>query len=67
MNFFFTTGLINPFPSMSSDRRFFVKNKNINFARRNEPGYNAPSAPKSKAGGGYPSKQPFFKQAVKRK
>jgi hypothetical protein len=43
------------------------KHKELTFATRNVPGYNTPTAPKSKAGGGYPSHQPFFKQTVKRK
>lgn len=35
-----------------------MKHKHITFATRNQPGYNVPAAPKSKAGGGYPSRQP---------
>ena len=44
-----------------------MKHKHITFATRNLPGYNAPSAPKSKAGGGYPHKQPalFSKKGKK--
>lgn len=36
-----------------------MKHKHITFATRNVPGYNPPSAPASKKGGGYPHKQPF--------
>lgn len=45
------------------------KHKHITFATRNEPGYNPPSAPTSKKGGGYPHKQlPLFsKNHSKRK
>lgn len=33
-----------------------MKHKHITFATRNVPGYNAPSAPASRKGGGYPLK-----------
>jgi len=45
-----------------------MKHRHITFATRNLPGYNPPSAPKSKTGGGYPHKQPakFSKKAAKK-
>lgn len=43
-----------------------MKHKHITFATRNVPGYNAPQPAASKKGGGYPHKQPFFKNADKK-
>lgn len=44
-----------------------MKHKHITFATRNVPGYNAPQPTASKKGGGYPHKQPFFKNSNKEK
>ena len=44
-----------------------MKHRELNYHTRNNPGFNPPAAVQSKAGSGYPHKQPFNESLRKEK